>query len=150
MSSSGFSPSLAIDRPGCHRVQALILCTSLLALGALGYGGLPGPLQVLAAVLVVGSGLREFRRASPRSPYYVARILVTADGRFLLGLGRDPATLQPAVVVNYWNLPGVAMGLAFAGGEAQRTEVILFRDRVPPDAWRRLTVRLRHAVCTGH
>jgi hypothetical protein len=37
----------------------------------------------------------------------------------------------------------------FAGDPAGRAEVILFRDRVPPDAWRRLAVRLRHASGAG-
>jgi hypothetical protein len=149
MSSSGFSPSLVIDHPRCRRVQALILCATLLAAAALGHGGLTGWLHALALLLVGGGGLRELRRASPRAPRYVARILVTADGRFLLGLARDPDTLLPVIVVHHWTLPGIAVGLAFAGAQMERAEVILFRDRVPRDAWRHLAVRLRHAVCTG-
>lgn len=145
MSSSGFSPSLVIDRPGCRRVQATILCSMLLALAALGYGGLPASLQALAALLVLAGGLVELRRASPRASRYVTRIVVTADGRFLLGLASDPATLLPGAVENCWALPGIAVGLAFSCG-AGRVDAILFRDRIPPDAWRRLAVRLRHAA----
>lgn len=145
MSSSGFSPSLVIDRPGCRRVQALILCSMLLALAALGYGGLAGWLQAVAVLLVAGGGTFELRRASPRAPRWVTRIVVTADGRFLLGLARDPATLVPAVVENCWVLRGIAVGLAFSCVGAERVDAILFRDRVPPHTWRRLAVRVRHA-----
>lgn len=149
MSSSGFSPSLVIDRPGCRRVQALILCSMLLAAAALADGGLAGWPQAVALLLVGGGGLCGLRRASPRAPRYVARILVTVDGHFLLGLAGNPGALVPASVVRHWSLPGIAVGLAFAGDQALRAEAILFRDRVPPDTWRRLAVRLRHAACSG-
>ena len=150
MSSSGFSPSLVIDRHRCRRVQALIACSIVLALAAVGYGGLPPGPQALLAVLVVASGFRELYRASPRAPGYVSRIVVTGDGHFLLGFARDPGSLVPVAVVNSWRLPGVAVGLAFAGDRTDRAEVILFRDRVPPDAWRRLGVSLRHALRAGN
>lgn len=149
MSSSGFSPSLVIDRPGCRRVQGLILCSMLLALAALGYGGLPAGLQALAAVFIAAGGAFELRRASPHAPRCIRRIVVTTDGRFLLGLARDPATLVPAAVENCWALRGIAVGLAFSCGGAERVDAILFRDRVPPDAWRRLAVRLRHVIRPG-
>jgi len=144
MSSSGFSPSLAIDRAGCRRVQALVLVAILLALAALAHGGLPPWLQAAAIFLVVGGGLRELRRVSPRAPRYVARIIVAADGQFLLGLTGEPGTLLPATVMNTWTLPGLAIGMAFTGSDDSRVAVILFRDRTPADAWRRLAVRLRH------
>lgn len=121
----------------------------LLALAALGYAGLPGHLQAVAASLVIGGGLLELRAASPRSPGYVARLRVTADGGFLLGLARDPDCLVPMAVVSCWTLPGIAVGLAFAGADGTRANAILFHDRVPADAWRRLAVRLRHGHGEG-
>ena len=121
----------------------------LLALAALGYAGLPGHLQAVAVSLVLGGGLLELRAASPRSPRYVARLRVTAEGRFLLGLARDPDCLVPMAVVSCWTLPGIAVGLAFTGADATRANAILFRDRVPADAWRRLAVRLRHGHGEG-
>ncbi len=149
LSSSGFSRSLVIDRPRCRRVQGLIACSITLALVALGQGGLPPWPSAFAAVLVAGYGLRELRRASPRAAGYVSRIVVTGDGHFLLAFGRDPRSLIPVTIVNFWQLPGVAVGLAFAGDPAQRAELILFRDRVSPDAWRHLAVRLRHTASPG-
>jgi hypothetical protein len=146
MSSSGFSSSLVIDRPGCRRTQGLILCSMLLALAALGYGGLPAALQAVAMAFVAAGGAFELRRVSPHAPRCVTRIVVTTDGHFLLGLAGDPATLVPAAVENCWALRGIAVGLAFSCGGAGRVDALLFRDRVSPDAWRRLAVRLRHAV----
>jgi hypothetical protein len=119
------------------------------ALAALGYGGLPPWPRALAVLFVLGYGIRELQRASPRAPSYVSRMVVTADGCFLLGLARDPGNPVPAAMAHSWRLPGIAVGLAFAGDRTGRAEVILFRDRVPPDAWRRLAVRLRHASAAG-
>lgn len=150
MSSSGFSPSLVIDHHRCHRVQALIACSIVLALAAVGSGGLPAWPRALGLLLVVACGFRELYRASPRAPGYVSRIVVTGEGRFLLAFARDPGSLVPVAVVNSWRVPGVAVGLAFAGDRTDRAEVILFRDRVPPDAWRRLAVSLRHALRAGN
>lgn len=144
MSSSGFSPTLAIERPDCRRVRVLILCAVLLALAALAYGGLPEWGRALVALLAMGYGWREFRHASPRSPLYVTRIVITADGRILVGRARDPAALAPAALVHHWIWPGLAAGLALAPGDGQRADVILFRDSLPPETWRRLTVCLRH------
>jgi hypothetical protein len=121
----------------------------LLSLAALGYGGLPGWLLALAVLLVAGGGALELRRASPRAPRCVTRIVVTADGRFLLGLARDPAALVPAAVEHCWGLCGVAVGLVFSCAGTGRVDAILFRDRIPPDTWRRLAVRLRHTVRPG-
>lgn len=146
MSSSGFSPSLVIDHAGCRRVQALILCAMLLALAALAYGGLPGGLQALATLLVAVGGFIELRRASPRASRRVSRILVTPDGAFLLGRAGDPAALVPAALGHCWELRGIAVGATFYCGRAERVDVILFRDQVPPDTWRRLAVRLRHGI----
>jgi len=120
-----------------------------LALVALGHGGLPPWPRALAALFVVGYGLRELQRASPRAPGYVSRIVVRGDGCFLLGFTRDPGSPVPVVMAHHWRLPGIAVGLAFSGDPAGRAEVILFRDRVAPDAWRRLAVRLRHAPGPG-
>ncbi len=151
MSSSAFSPSLVIDRPGCRRAQALVLCSVLLALAGIGSGGVTGWPQAIAMLLVAAGGVFELRRASPRSPRFVTRIVVTADGGFLLGRARDPdpASLAPAVLRNCWLLRGVAVGLAFSDGAGERVDLILFRDRVPPDSWRRLAVRLRHDLRRG-
>lgn len=145
MSSSGFSRNLVVDRPGCRRVQVLIACLMLLSLAALGYGGLPGWPGVLVALLATAGGWRELRRASPHAARFVERIVVTGDGRFLLVLAGDPATLVPSVVVHSWTVPGVAVGLAFdTEGNRRVPPIILFRDRVPADTWRRMAVRLRH------
>lgn len=149
MSSSAFSPSLVIDRPWCRRAQALILCSVLLALAGIGSGGVTGWPQAIAVLLVAAGGAFELRRASPHAPRFVTRIVVMADGRFLLGLARDPASLAPAVVQNRWVLRGMVVGLAFSCGEGERVDLILFRDRVPPDSWRRLAVRLRHDLRPG-
>jgi len=145
VSSSGFSPSLVIDRPGCRRTQALVLGAVLLAVTAINHGGLPPGGHAVALALVAGYGLWSLRRASPGAPAYVTRLVVTADGAFLLGLAGDPANLVPASVAGWWRLPGVAMGVAFASGRTRIAEAILFRDRVPPGTWRRLAVRLRYA-----
>lgn len=148
-SSSGFSPTLVIDHPRCRRVPALITCSILLAVAALGYGGLPPLQSAFAGLLVLAYGLRELRNASPHAPRYVSRLVVTPDGRFFLGFAREPGRLVPVAVVNSWRLPGIAVGLAFASEPAVRAELILFRDRVPPVAWRHLAVRLRHALRAG-
>jgi hypothetical protein len=100
-------------------------------------------------LFVLGYGIRELRRASPRALSYVSRMAVTADGCFLLGFARDPGNLVPVAMVHSWRLPGIAVGLAFASDRMGRAEVILFRDLVPSDAWRRLAVRLRHASGAG-
>jgi hypothetical protein len=148
MSSSGFSPSLVIDHHRCRRVQALIGCSTVLALAALGYGGLPPWPHGLGVLLVVAGGLRELKRASPHAPGHVSQIVVTGDGGFLLGLAGAPGSLVPAAVSSSWRLPGVAVGLAFVVDQTDRAGVILFRDRLSPDAWRRLAVSVRHARCT--
>jgi hypothetical protein len=149
MSSSGFSPSLVIDRPGCRRVQGLILCSMVFAIAGIGFGGLPAALQALAVGLIGAGGAFELHRASPHASRCITRIVVTADGRFLVGLARDPAALLPAAVENCWAWRGIAVGLAFTCGGAGRVDTILFRDRVPADAWRRLAVHLRHGVHPG-
>ncbi|MEO7387147.1 MAG: hypothetical protein ABIX37_09450 [Gammaproteobacteria bacterium] len=138
-------PSPDIDRRGCRRVQALILGATLLALIASSRGGLPAPLGGLVALLIVGHAYREWHRTSPRSAAYVSRLRVMSDGRFLIALGPDQDTRAPMTLASSWTLPGMAVGLAFAGEGSPRTEAILFRHRVSPEAWRRLAVRLRHA-----
>lgn len=146
LSSSGFLLSLDIDRPACRRVPALIVCGALLALAAVSLSGLAWQPRALAAALILACGLWELQRAWPGSPRYVNRIQVAPDGRFLLGIAREPQALVPATVVHWWVLPGFAIGLAFVGKDGQRGQAILFRDRLPADVWRRLHVRLRHGV----
>ncbi len=121
----------------------------MLALVALGYGGLPPLPRAFATMLVGFYGYLELRRAGPRAPRYVSRIVVTGDGCFQLGFAREPGNLVPVTVVSFWRLPAIAVGLAFAGGPTQHAQVILFRDRLPPDTWRHLAVRLRHASGAG-
>lgn len=144
MSSSGFSPSLVIERPACRRVQAFILCLIVLAVAAVSYGGLPGWAGITGVLLATAYGIHELRRASPRAPRYVASIRLTDDGRFMLGLACDPDSLVPASVVSSWTLLGMAAGIGFAGDGGDPAEVIVFRHRMAPDTWRRLAVRLRH------
>jgi len=148
-SSSGFSRTLVIDHTRCRRVPALIACSILLALAALGFGGLPPLESAFTGLLILAYGLRELRNASPRAPRYVSRLEVAPDGRYFLVFAGEPGKLVPVVVVSTWTLPGIAVGLAFAGKPAGRAELIVFRDRVPPDAWRHLAVRLRHALGAG-
>lgn len=143
MSSSGFSLSPDIERPGCHRVQGLIACGMFLALAALAGGGLPGPWAAVVAALIVGAGYCHLKRASPRHPAYVVRIRVRGDGGFQIAVAGNPDVLVPAGVKRHWMLPGVAVGLVFAGEQAGDRQALLFRDRVPPDSWRRLAVCLR-------
>ena len=150
MSSSGFLLSLDIDRRACRRVPALVFCGALLALTAVSLSGLAWQPRALAAALILACGLRELLRTWPGAPRSVTRIQVAPDGRFLLGIAREPPTLMPAIwvpaaLVHWWVLPGLAVGLAFVGKEGQRRQAILFRDRLAPDVWRRLLVRLRHA-----
>ena len=145
MSSSGFLLSLDIDRRACRRVPALVFCGALLALTAVSLSGLAWQPRALAAALILACGLWELLRAWPGAPPYVTRIQVAPDGRFLLGIAREPPALLPAALVHWWVLPGLAVGLAFVGKEGQRRHAILFRDRLAPDVWRRLLVRLRHA-----
>ena len=144
MSSSGFLLSLDIDRCACRRVPALIFCGLLLALIGVSLSGLAWPLRSGAAVLVLAGALRELQRAWPGSPRYVTRIRVATDGRFFLASPREPQTLVPVTVTHWWLLPGWAIGLAFVGEDGRRAEALLFRDRLGPDVWRRLRVRLRH------
>ena len=153
MSSSGFLLSLDIDRRACRRVPVLIFCGVLLALTAVSLSGLAWQPRALVAALILACGLWELLRAWPGAPRYVTRIQVAPDGRFLLGIAREPptlepATLLPATLVHWWVLPGLAIGLAFVGKEGQRVQAILFRDGLAPDVWRRLLVRLRHG--SGH
>jgi hypothetical protein len=153
MSSSSFLLSLDIDRRACRRVPALIFCGVLLALTAVSLSGLAWQPRALVAALILACGLWELLRSWPGAPRYVTRIQVAPDGRFLLGTGREsptllPATPLPATLVHWWVLPGLAIGLAFVGKEGQRGQAILFRDRLAPDVWRRLLVRLRHG--SGH
>jgi len=153
MSSSGFLLSLDIDRRACRRVPALVFCGALLALTAVSLSGLAWQPRALAAALILACGLWELLRAWPGAPRYVTRIKVAPDGQFLVGIAREPPTLMPAILVpatlvHWWVLPGLAVGLAFVGKEGQRRQAILFRDRLAPDVWRRLLVRLRHG--SGH
>ena len=144
MSSSVFLLSLDIDRCVCRRVPVLVFCCTLLALTAVNLSGLVWQLRALAAALILASGLWELKRAWPGSPGFVTRIQVAPDGRFLLGMAREPLTLVPATLRHYWVLPGIVIGLAFVGRDGRRGQALLFRDRLAPDVWRRLQVRLRH------
>jgi hypothetical protein len=145
MSSNGFLLSLDIDRRACLRVPALVIGCTLLALAAISLSGLAVPGRALAAALTLACGLREFGRVWPGSTGYVSRIHVSAEGRFHLGRAGEPDTLASATLVRRWLLPGFAVGLVFIGEGGQRSEALLFRDLLPPDVWRRLQVRLRHA-----
>ena len=144
-SSSGFLPSPVIDCRPCWRLPALIAVCVLLALTALEFGR-PGPrLRLTAAVLIIGCGIRELRRVWPLSGGQFVLIQVGADGRFQAeraGAGGHKVTVE---VTSFWVLRGIATGLSFIDGAGTPTGgATLFRDRHPPDAWRRLHVHLRH------
>ena len=151
MSSNGFLHSLDIDRRACRRVPALVVCSLLLALTAVSLSGLPWLPRGLRAGLLLASTLRELHRAWPGSPRGVSHIQIAPDGRFSLACGRGSLVLVPATVLHWWILAGFAMGVAWVGTDGRWSQALLFRDRLAPDVWRRLLVRLRHgpAHCSG-
>ena len=144
MSSSGFLLSLDIDRQNCRRVPVLIFFGTCLALAAVNLSDLALQSRALAVVLVLACASWEVRAAWPGCPAFVSRILVTTDGRFFLGIVRSAPSLVPATVAHWWVLPRLATGLVFVGPDGQRWLAVVFRDRLAPDDWRRLQVRLRH------
>ena len=144
LSSSACLPSLVIDRRGCQRLRIILACLILLSLAGVGYAGLPLHWQAAAGLLVVCAGLSELRHASPHSPHFVGRIALAPGGPCLVWLGAAADAPVPVAVTRFWFLPGIAAGLAFEAADRRRFTAILFRDRVPPDSWRRLAVLLRH------
>lgn len=142
-SSSAFLPSPVIEQRGSRRVQGFICCSVLLALAVIVRSPLSWLPQVLAVLLVLVSGGREFYRAWPGSRGYLCQLQVTRDGRLLCGLGQNPRVLVPATVLHWWTLGGWVAGLVVHGEGGQRGHAILFRDQLRPDQWRQLNLCLR-------
>ena len=147
MSSSAFSLTLDIDRSNGRRVAVAALCIVLMAVAALCLSGLNGWLTALGALLVMGHSWRAAKRAWTGTRDSVRRILVGPDREIHLDL--CGAGVCPVVLERYWVLPGLVAGLGFVTGDGRRCEVIVCRDRVPADNWRRLLVALRFPVAAG-
>lgn len=144
-SSNGCLPSPVIEPRRSRRVQAFLCCNVLLALAAIALSHLPWLIQVLASSLVLAGGGIELYHAWPGSPGYLGRLQITRDGRLRCGLGREGNVLALATVLHWWTLGGRVLGLAVHREDGRRARIILFRNQLAPDQWRRLNLCLRLA-----
>ncbi|MDP2326195.1 MAG: hypothetical protein Q8N51_19510 [Gammaproteobacteria bacterium] len=136
-------PSPVIELRGSRRVQAFLCCIVLLALLAIALSHLPWPIQVLASSLVLAGGGIELYCAWPGSRGYLGRLQITRDGRLLCSQEAEGNVLTPATIQHWWTLSGRVAGLVAHREDGRRVRVILFRDQLAPDEWRRLNLCLR-------
>jgi hypothetical protein len=145
-SSNGFLPSLAIEWRAGWRLPAALACCTLLTLAAAQFSRLDGLPGGLLRLFILGCGILACRQQWPRRQGGIHGIQVTGGGRFLVAQTGSPVPWRAARVEASWTIPGIATALAFVDGDGRRLGgVVLFRDHLQRDTWRRLQVRLRHA-----
>lgn len=143
MTGEGTTSQVLVIRPGTSRTwQGFVLLVHLLAAAAVVAADLPFWLQSVGLLLGGLSLAQEVRHGFPFwQPGDIRAMALDSAGDWHLetGAGRLPAHLTPATRV--WS---VVIWLRFRTGR-RRFWVLVPRDALPPDEFRRLKVRLRQS-----
>lgn len=144
-SSSGFSRSLVLDRPGGWRVPAFVGVVTLLAWVAIGLGRLPWRASLVLSIAVAAIAAWEIAGIRPGGRRSLAAIEVCRSGGLLLACAAGQPPSLPATLHRFWVLvagpgPALVIGLQLISADGRYFPVILFRDQVDAATWRRLVV----------
>jgi len=93
--------------------------------------------------LIIARGGWDLYRARPGASDALCILRVTETGGLLCGFAPDTGVLVAATVRHSWTIGDRVTGLVVERHDDRRSRVLLFRDLVAPDQWRRLNVFLR-------
>ncbi|MEZ5564409.1 MAG: protein YgfX [Gammaproteobacteria bacterium] len=142
-SSSGFSRNLAINRIQCRRVPALIAIIGALACVSIVLSELSLAVSLVLVGVVLGIAAWECAVAWSVSLRSAEALVLHVSGTILLATRCEQQALIPVTVRQFWVLPRLMAGLTLADAGGRHFQVLLFRDQVDEDTWRRLLVRLQ-------
>jgi hypothetical protein len=129
-------------RPGLPRAYAALLASATVAaLVAIAISGLPPVLRLALAPLPVVLAWRAWAR---QHAFTGAVLRIDGEGRAEWRGPSDHGPVSGRLVAHWQAGPVAALVLAAAGAGSPRARIAIWRDQVDADAWRRLSILLRH------
>jgi hypothetical protein len=130
-------------RPGRPRAYAAILGLAAIGAGiAVAISGLPSPVQVAALPVVAWIAWRAWRR---QRGWVGCLLRLHGDGRVEWAAPGSGVVVAGRLVAHWQSGPLAALVLAtHEGGDRSVERIAVWRDQIDRDAWRRLSILLRH------